>query len=222
MSVYPPPPPPPPIHNDCVYTLVNPAPPHCGCSGEEPVASCAGELRSPCSQRQLFVQCCTCRVPRCQSSFFFAVLPSLLYRRCLPMYRCCFTSTHFAVLPSRPAVSVTCTHSAILTSRPAAGAPSPKRTLLFYRVGLLCPSPARTGKVCAITGRLRMSMDGNNNLFLFFFFFNLLTAPPRKFSGMKSAPIPAGNSILDGPITTLLLILCFLVKVLSRVQAKRP
>ena len=35
------------------------------------------------------------------------------------MYRCCFTSTHSAVLPSRPAVPVTCTHFAVLPSRPA-------------------------------------------------------------------------------------------------------
>ena len=51
---------------------------------------------------------------------------------------------------------------------------------------------------------------------------NPLTAPARKFSGLKSAHIiHASNSIFDGPIATLLSLLCILVEVLSRALAKR-
>ena len=50
---------------------------------------------------------------------------------------------------------------------------------------------------------------------------NPLTAPAQKLSGLKSAHIHPANSILDGPITTLLSILFLLVEVLSRAQVKR-
>ena len=49
---------------------------------------------------------------------------------------------------------------------------------------------------------------------------NPLTAPARKFSGLKSVHIHAANSTFDGPITILLSVLCILVEVLSRAQAK--
>ena len=44
---------------------------------------------------------------------------------------------------------------------------------------------------------------------------NPFTALARKISGLRSA-----NSILDGPITNLLSILCILIEVLSRAHAK--
>ena len=42
--------------------------------------------------------------------------------------------------------------------------------------------------------------------------FKPLTVPARKFSGLKRAHIHAANSILDGPVTILLSVLCILVK----------
>ena len=51
---------------------------------------------------------------------------------------------------------------------------------------------------------------------------NLFTAPACKISGLKSAPIHAYKQYIlsDGPITSLLSVLCTLTEVLSRARAK--
>ena len=51
--------------------------------------------------------------------------------------------------------------------------------------------------------------------------FNPFTATARKFSGMKVHTDTPANSIFDGPITSLLSVLCILVEVLSNAQAKK-
>ena len=49
----------------------------------------------------------------------------------------------------------------------------------------------------------------------------LTAAPARKFPGSKVDIYTPANSIFDGPITTLLSMLCILVDAVSCVHAKR-
>ena len=149
MSVYPS-----PSNSHCVYTLVNPAPPHCGCSVKEQVASCAGELRSPCSQRQLFFS--VLHVP-CSSVPVVVLL-------------CCFTESPVPMLFTD--VPMLFHQHALCCFTESACCARHLNALCCFTESACCARHLHApGKVCAITGRLRMSMDGNNNLFLFYFFF---------------------------------------------------